>query len=129
MKKPKTIDSEKPFRQWFQREAEDLGYHASFIESHQTSSGIPDLNLHRNGVDLWLELKVWRDGYHMLPSQRRWHRKRANAGGRSYVVCYRDNFMYVLPGEFAATLMPKAKDWEKGDKWPCLDLIGLLVRL
>jgi hypothetical protein len=125
----KQMSSETAFRRWFESEAKSLGYHVSHIESHQTSSGIPDLNLHRNGTDLWLELKVWRDGYHMLPSQRRWHRARAMAGGRSYVICYREDFMYVLPGEFAATLTPKAREWEKGDRYPRLDLIGLLVRL
>lgn len=129
MKRPTKIETESEFRRFLMVEAEENSYHVSHIESGLTSAGIVDLNLHRKGQDLWLELKVWKDGIHMRPPQRRWHRLRAHAGGRSYVVCLIDGAMYVLPGEFAGTLTPKSPLWKKGDRYTLSDVVGMLVRL
>lgn len=37
------------------------------------SSGIPDVNGHYQGVDFWLESKIWRGGsFDLRPSQKAW---------------------------------------------------------
>lgn len=129
MKKPTKVETESEFRRYMMIEAEENGYHVSHIESGLTAAGIPDLNLHRKGLDLWLELKVWDNGIHMRPPQRRWHRVRAFAGGRSYVLALIDGLVYVHPGEFAGTLGPKSALWKKGASFYLNDVVGMLVRL
>lgn len=125
MKKPTTIKNEIDFRRWLHVTGEELGYHVSHIESPQTSPGIPDLNLAHSGLDIWLECKVWRDGIHMLPSQRRWHRARKLTGGESFVVCWIDGYMTLLPGHVAAGLSPVAQQWRWGHRYRMEDPAAL----
>lgn len=125
MKKPTTIKDENDFRRWLHVSAEESGCQVSHVESAKTSPGIPDLNLAQAGLDIWLEVKVWRDGIHMLPSQRRWHRARRLVGGASFVICYIDGYMTCLPGHIAADLSPVSQHWRYGPRyslseWPRL---------
>lgn len=126
MKKPKTIYNESDLRRWIFVEGGVLGYHVSHVESHVTSRGIPDLNFGWRGGDIWLELKVWRDGIHMLPAQRRWHRARNLIGGKSFVLCYINDLLYCHSGHFAATLSPVSPLWKSGPPYPLCDL-GILL--
>lgn len=128
MKKPTTIKNENDFRRWLHVTAEDMGYHVSHIESPSTSPGIPDLNLAKEGTDLWLECKVWREGIHMLPSQRRWHRARRFIGGASFVICYIDGYITLLPGHLAADLSPVSPHWRYGPRYTLDDSV-LLFRV
>lgn len=90
------------FRQVVIDEAKRLGAQVSHIESHQTSAGIPDLNIFLDLVDVWLELKV-RDSkgkFKLRPTQRKWHRDRETAGGESWVMIYdpRNEQVQLYPG-------------------------------
>jgi len=126
MKKPTTINNENDFRRFLHISAEEMGYHVSHIESPQTSPGIPDLNLAKAGQDIWLEVKVWRDGIHMLPSQRRWHRARRLIGGASFVVCWIDSYYTLLPGHIAADLSPISQQWRWGHRYSMDDPAAML---
>jgi len=115
MKLPNNIKSEKDFREWMQYVASIRGYHVSHVESPVTSSGIPDLNLSKADKDIWIELKIQRkDGVHMLPSQRKWHRERAKAGGISYVLVWTGSQFWVHHGVHAARLTPRDPRWSGG---------------
>jgi len=107
--------------------AENCLFHVSHVESPITSPGIPDLNLSRRGTDLWIELKVRkRGGVQMRPPQRLWHRRRAEAGGMSFVLAYVDGYLYLHKGGHAATYLPKSKEWKVGRAWGLNELAGLL---
>lgn len=89
--------------------------HVSHIESHQSSAGIPDLNLYGLGQDLWLELKVVKEGHvRMRPTQRKWHRDRAERGGPSWVAVLNpvDGHVLVVRGAVAAALATGVLEWE-----------------
>lgn len=106
--------SEDEFRRHVIKVAEDMGGHVSHIESHQTSAGVPDLNIRLFGEDIWLELKVVKDGrIKMRPPQKKWHRDRNEAGGRSYVWALYPATGYVLEllGHMAAQLPPALEPW------------------
>lgn len=109
------MKSEDEFRRHVIKVAEDMGGHVSHIESHQTSAGVPDLNMRLFGEDVWLELKVVRkDGAVKLrPPQKRWHRDRAASGGKSWVAVLlaETDSVLVIPGHVAQTLAPPIKLW------------------
>ena len=102
----------------FRRHVIDLlgkdGCHLSHIESHLTSAGIPDINFYKSGRDVWLELKVAKDGkVKMRPTQKRWHKDRAARGGQSWVLVLspsKDRVLW-LPGAVAAGLEPSWLAW------------------
>ena len=114
MKKPKKIYNENDFRRYIHATAEECGWHVDHVESPLTSPGIVDLILSRNGLTLWLECKFWREGIHMLPSQKRWHLSKAKAGNLSSVICFIDGGIYVTPGDTAADLTPCDPLWYSG---------------
>ena len=106
--------SEDEFRRHFIALATARQYHVTHIESHMTSAGVPDLNLFKYSRDCWIELKVVKDGkIRLRPTQKRWHRERAQAGGRSWVVVLdraTDTILWVS-GDVAVGLGPAAQDW------------------
>ena len=114
MKKPKKIYNENDFRKYIHATAEECGWHVDHIESPLTSPGVVDLILSRNNLSLWLEVKVWRDGIHMLPSQKKWHRSRAAVNCMASVICFIDGAIYVTPGDTAADLTPCDPIWTSG---------------
>lgn len=110
--------SEDDFRRHMIKLLEQHGYHVSHIESHLTSAGIPDLNAWKGrwpeGRDLWLELKIIKDNkVKMRPTQRAWHKKRAEAGGHSWVLVLDPKRQDVLwlSGDRAAALPAAAEAW------------------
>jgi hypothetical protein len=127
MKKPKKIYNENDFRQLFHAVAEEQGWHVDHIESPLTSPGIVDLILSRNNLSLWLEFKVWRNGIHMLPSQKRWHRARVEANCMASVVCFIDGGIYVTPGGTAVDLMPTDCLWYSGFRFELAEIPAMLA--
>lgn len=125
--------NEDEFRRHSIRVAGALGAHVSHIESHESSAGIPDLNLFLMGVDLWVELKVLKNGrVKMRPTQRRWHKDRAEHGGQSWVVCLdiATQNILTLPGDKAAALGPSEAEWKRAAAVSNVpELAGLFITL
>lgn len=113
--------------------AKKLVAHVSHIESHESSAGIPDLNLFLTGADLWIELKVIKAGrVKMRPTQKRWHTDRAEHGGKSWVLALdpRTQDVLVLPGHTAAALAPTEAAWRAASSLSNIpELSGLLITL
>lgn len=63
-------------------------WHASRVESHSTSAGIPDVDYCINGVEGHLELKYSKSNKppEIRNTQIKWHTKRRENGGRSYIL-------------------------------------------
>jgi hypothetical protein len=125
-RKLRVMTEEADVRDFIETIAEGYGWHVSHIESPITSPGIPDLCLSIGDHDLWIEIKVWRRGIHMRPPQRKWHRERAASGGRSFVLCYIDGFIYPITGVMAAMLTPKHKNWKPDVRYGLEDVAELL---
>jgi hypothetical protein len=107
------VKTENEFRKHIISVAQIKG-HVSHVESHETSAGIPDLNIWWMGQDLWLELKVIKGGkVTMRPTQRKWHLDRAQHGGQSWVLVLdpENEDILVLPGDVAATLPTATRSW------------------
>lgn len=108
------MNSEKEFRRFVIGVAEGIGGHVSHVEAHESAAGIPDLNIYLVGSDLWLELKIIKEGeIRMRPTQKRWHLDRYEHGGKSWVLVFdpRTGDVLTLPGEVAATLSPRESVW------------------
>lgn len=108
------LNSEDDFRRHVIKVATGLKYHVSYIEAHLSAAGIPDLNIYLLSIDVWVELKIIKHGQvKMRPTQRRWHRDRKEAGGRSWVLVYDRAAQHVLalPGHVAAALAPAEAAW------------------
>ena len=108
------MNNEEEFRRSVMIEAANRGMHVSHIEAHISVAGIPDLNLSKNGRDIWLELKVVKaNGVKMRPTQKRWHRERHESGGKSWVAVLdrETGDVLVLRGHTAALLAPGVRNW------------------
>lgn len=121
--------SEDDFRRALIGWAEKSGWHVTHLESHQTSAGVPDLNLCKGLVDMWLELKVEKPkGITLRPTQKKWHRDRARARGVSWVIVLMDDGgILVVPGERAAGLTAAVSDWRAASNM--VGTLGDLPRL
>lgn len=114
--RPAVMYSEDQFRRQFVALAVANGYHVTHIESHQTSAGVPDLNLFKSRRDDWVELKVVKDGkIKMRPTQKKWHRDRAEAGGTSWVLVLDrgTNTILWVSGKTAARLGSALSEWKE----------------
>jgi hypothetical protein len=79
------------------------GISMSWVESHSTSPGIPDISYCCYGVEGWIELKCG-PGIEVRPSQVLWMEERIKAGGSPlFLVQWEDTF-YIVPGHRAAAL-------------------------
>lgn len=75
--------------------------HLTWVESHATSLGIPDLNYCYYGVDGWLELKAG-PNIDIRPAQVLWMKEHIVAGGHPlFLIQWSDLFM-VIPGSRAS---------------------------
>lgn len=129
------IHDEGDFRRWVIGRLHDKEpSQVSYIESHQTSAGIPDLNIFMRGKDLWIELKVLSDTKtpKMRPTQKRWHADRWHNGGFSWVLCCDLDYqvLLVLPGHVAAGMGTKQGVWRAAAAThPLLDVVDVLRSL
>lgn len=113
------FNDEKDFRKHTIRLAEAFEWHVSHIEAHESAAGIPDLSIYPGSMgkpraEVWLELKVIKDGHIKLrPTQKRWHRERHEAGGRSWVAVLDRSTgdILVVRGHVAAGLDSRAPSW------------------
>lgn len=104
--------------------AQLLGYHVTHIESHNSSPGVPDLNVWNRHEDIWIELKVAKHGSIKLrPTQKRWHRDRSESMGTSYVCILVGNEVLTVYGNTAVTYS-KVDDLRRyGINHPSIDKI------
>ena len=115
------IADENGFRKVVMAAAKFLCWHVSHIEAHLSAAGITDLSIYPASAgwrapraEIWLELKVIKDGQIKLrPTQKRWHRERAEAGGRSWVAVLdrQSGDILLVPGAIAAGLDSRADSW------------------
>ena len=77
--------------------------HVSWVESHDTSIGIPDLNYCSGRVEGWLELKAGPD-IEVRASQVRWMKDRIKAGGHPLFLIEWGNMFLIIPGSAASDL-------------------------
>ena len=85
--------------------------------------GVPDVNACVRGREFWVELKVVARGKQvgLRPSQVAWHTRRAQHGGRSWILAnvVRTGEIWLWPGRDARAVL------EHGlDQWPRLALPG-----
>lgn len=112
------LRNESEFRRYVIEQIKDNEIaHVTYIESHLTSAGVPDLNIYMLGRDIWLELKVMTSlkGPKMRSSQKRWHIHRWNQGGKSWVLTLDMTNMelLVVPGHVGAGLGTSPSIWRR----------------
>jgi len=81
----------------------DTRLHISWVESHDTAIGIPDLNYCYCGVDGWLELKCGPE-IEVRAAQKIWFEERIKAGGYPLFLIQYDDLFIIVPGSAAASL-------------------------
>lgn len=94
--------------------------HFSYIESPETSPGIPDANIAFPGIEVFIEFKFEDEPYktpEIRPSQVRWFRKRAALNSQSFLFAkvFADTWLYLLiPGINVETLIEykSMNDWQ-----------------
>lgn len=77
--------------------------HISWIESHATALGAPDLNYCIDGVEGWLELKASPD-IEIRASQVTWMKERIKSGGYPLFFLRWDNMFLIVPGDRGSDL-------------------------
>ena len=77
--------------------------HLSWIESHSTSIGVPDLNYSYYGVEGWLELKCGPD-IDVRAAQVIWMEDRIAAGGFPLFLIQYGDIYSIVPGSAASAL-------------------------
>ena len=130
------VNSEADLRQLLQTR-KDAHCHLSFVESHLTSSGIPDIAYTIDGITGWLELKYGTPARapHLRLSQRQWFKDNVSAGGMPLLLLAsrRGNSVAygLIRGELYAEMYQAKtlKKWESlcGYLTVNLDLILILL--
>jgi len=77
--------------------------HLTWIESHATALGAPDLQTCCYGVEAWIELKAAPD-IEIRASQARWIREHMAAGGWPLILARWGDTFIVCPGSRAGDL-------------------------
>lgn len=119
---------------------EHMGFlgHWSIIESHATSTGVPDLAYCVDGVDGWLELKHTRNKKmpRIRPAQRKWISAHWRARGRPLILFEIRGKFGLIEGRYINHLFADAKNettwwkyahkrWEDHPNW--VELTGELT--
>ena len=87
--------TESAFWQQVKSGLESQDTHLCRIES-TIGSGIPDINACSNGIELFIELKVFHgNDLHFRSSQRAWILRRLSVGGRVLVLTRRDDCLLI----------------------------------
>ena len=107
--------NEASFRRKVSRAIEKAGGHASAVESHATSPGIPDVDFCIDGVEGHIELKIAGNGG-MRPTQLLWFRQRVRAGANPWIMVWSPQNTYLIAGEFHEMVKTTKKEdmvlWE-----------------
>lgn len=77
--------------------------HLTWVESHDTALGAPDVQYAIDGVEGWLELKAG-PGIDVRASQVRWMEDHIEAGGCPLFLIKSERCFIVVPGSRAAAL-------------------------
>lgn len=77
--------------------------HLSWIESHATSVGAPDIQYCCDGVEGWIELKAG-DDLEVRASQVSWMREHVRAGGNPLILIQISDMFLVVHGSRAKSL-------------------------
>lgn len=74
--------------------------HISWVETHATAAGFPDIDCCADGRIAQIELKVVKKGgkIEIRPTQYRWMKDRVKAGGLPVLLIGSDDGYFVLPG-------------------------------
>lgn len=90
--------------------------HISWIESHSTAVGAPDVNYNVNGTEGWIELKYGdeNDPGEIRSTQVTWMEDRIAAGGKPILLYQYGGAFYVAGGWAAAALRadPSVQSWK-----------------
>jgi hypothetical protein len=95
------MKSESDFRKWF---IAQLRHDVDIVQIESTvSRGVPDLNLCHQGIECWVELKLFVGGRVLLrPEQYAWGTRRHHHGGRVFIVAlHPSGIIHVWSFEFA----------------------------
>ena len=78
----------------------DRDAHQSWVESHVTSPGFPDLDVCSNGRVRQVELKVTKVGGEIVirPTQYRWFKDRVRAGSNPLMWVAHEKWHIIVPG-------------------------------
>lgn len=84
--------NEVKFSAWLR---ERLPGHVIRIEN-TIGAGIPDINwCNPDGVEVWIETKIWRNGVKLEKEQYAWGMRRERNNGKVRVVCLKENTILV----------------------------------
>ena len=112
--------------------------HFSRVESHETSSGIPDVDFCIDGVEGHIELKYSVNKVPKIrPSQGRWFRYRVMRGGNPWLLCHivingenryllfegRDVTRILETNELADWITFSRMDWKGKIEWKMLVML------
>lgn len=97
----------------------DSNAHISKVESHLTAAGIPDFDFCFDGAEGHMEIKFSGDknAPHIRPSQVKWFKKRAKAGGCPWLFAklrVNNNWCYAL---FSPIAVPELAVTKKSIDW------------
>lgn len=93
--------------------------HLSRIEN-TAGTGISDVSACANGVEVWLELKVFHGSrLHFRQSQRLWILKRATAGGRTFILARNNDVMLLY--DALPVVLTKARPDADGKSFSVLE--------
>lgn len=95
MLKKETALREKLKRLRKEHKLEDISL--SWIESHATAIGIPDLHYCYNGIEGWVELKAFPD-IDIRANQCVWMETNIKAGGKPFFIIEADNRLLTISG-------------------------------
>lgn len=108
--------NEARFRKWVVSSIKKVGGHASSVESHATSPGIPDVDFCIDGISGHIELKVC-SSRGLRQSQVLWFRQRLKAGGKPWILIYCAESIYLIEGKHYQHVIQMNKEekskWEK----------------
>ena len=95
------INDESGLRKTVKKALKEVG-HLSWVESHATSAGIPDLNYCIQGYEGWVELKS--GNFEVKASQVIWMEERISNGGHPLFLIEMDDAFFFVCGSQASNL-------------------------
>lgn len=107
------------------------------VETGGTAGGVPDFNMCKNGIDVWVEMKAARHWRAVIrPSQVGWIERRLLHGGRVFIAIRRDmEELWLYHGVAIRTLIREPLDtikplgaWAGGPRdWDWVEIERILL--